>query len=113
MTDNYEDARMMIELARWGTEMGLEDALAALFQDSFDPASAADDDPNVRKVTWFFELVGTLVHRGVLSGDFVNDVWWTAGMWPLVEFHVLKAREGSGEPRLYEHFESLAKLLAA
>jgi hypothetical protein len=108
MTEILDDAKMIVELARWGTEMGLEDALAKLFQPNFDPTSANDDDPSVRKVLWFYETVGTLVKRGALSGDFVKDVWWVEGMWPLVEPHVLAAREGSGEARLYENFEALA-----
>ncbi len=108
MTQALEDAKMIVELAKWGTDMGLEDALAKLFRPDFDTGAAVDDDPSVRKVLWFYETVGTLVKRGALDGDFVRDVWWVEGMWPLVESHVLLARRESGEPRLYENFEALA-----
>lgn len=108
MTQAHEDAKMIVELAKWGTDMGLEDALAKLFQPDFDARATADDNPSVRTVLWFFETVGTLVKRGALDGGFVRDVWWIEGMWPLVQPHVMVARQESGEPRLYENFEALA-----
>lgn len=108
MTEVLEDAKMIVELAKWGTDMGLEDALARLFRPDSESGSGADDDSSVRTVLWFYEMVGTLVRRGALNGDFVKDVWWVEGMWPLVQSHVVAAREGSGEPRLYENFEALA-----
>ena len=108
VTQAHEDAKMIVELAKWGTDMGLEDALGKLFRRDFDPSTAVDDDPSVRKVLWFYETVGTLVKRGALDGDFVRDVWWVEGMWPLVEPHVMVARQESGEPRLYENFAALA-----
>jgi hypothetical protein len=108
MTEAQEEARMMIELSRWGTDMGLEEALGALFMTNSEKKSANDDDPNVRKVLWFFEFVGALVKRDAISLAFVRDVWWIDGMWPLVESHVLEARRESGEASLYEHFEAMA-----
>ena len=107
MTETQEEARLMIELSRWGTDMGLEEALAALFVPGTDTKVGADDDPNVRKVLWFFEFVGALVKRDAISLAFVRDVWWVDGIWPLVKGHVQQAREGSGEATLYEHFEAM------
>jgi hypothetical protein len=108
MSEQQEEARLMIELSRWGTDMGLEEALAALFTPTTEQKSTDDGDPNVRKVLWFFEFVGALVKRKAISLAFVRDVWWIDGMWPLVEAHVLEARKESGEPSLYEHFEAMA-----
>ena len=96
----------MLELSRWVTDMGLEEALAALFMPA-ETNSVDESDPNVRKVLWFFEFVGALVKRNAISLDFVRDVWWIDGMWPLVEAHVLEARKESGEATLYEHFEAM------
>jgi hypothetical protein len=110
MSDPYQEATLIIELARWGTEMGLDDALSEVFNENFDPESANLDDANVRTIITFFEIVGSLVKRGALAGDFVNDVWWVAGIWPRVQRHAMAAREGSGEPRLYENMEMLASM---
>jgi hypothetical protein len=107
MTQTQEEARLMIELSRWGTDMGLEEALAAPFVPDAVTNSADDGDPNVRKVLWFFEFVGALVKRDAISLEFVRDVWWIDGIWPLVSDHVMQAREGSGESSLYEHFEAM------
>jgi hypothetical protein len=107
MTETQEEARLMIELSRWGTDMGLEEALAALFVPETETSTGDDGDPNVRKVLWFFEFVGALVKRDAISLAFVRDVWWVDGIWPLVKDHVLQAREGSGETSLYEHFEAM------
>lgn len=107
MSQTQEEARLMIELSRWGTDMGLEGALAALFVPEATTNGADDGDPNVRTVLWFFEFVGALVKRGAISLDFVRDVWWIDGIWPLVKDHVMQAREGSGESALYEHFEAM------
>jgi hypothetical protein len=107
MTETQEEARLMIELSRWGTDVGLEEALAALFMPTTESKSIDDGDPNVRKVLWFFEFVGALVKRNAISLDFVRDVWWIDGIWPLVKDHVFEARTGSGEASLYEHFEAM------
>ena len=107
MTETQEEARLMIELSRWGTDMGLEEALAALFVPDTETSTGGDGDPNARTVLWFFEFVGALVKRDAISLAFVRDVWWIDGIWPLVKDHVLQAREGSGEASLYEHFESM------
>lgn len=110
MTDTYQEARLIVELSRWGTEMGLDDALTHLFSDDFDPDSANVDDPAVRTTLAFFETVGALVKRGALSGDLVRDVWWISGLWPRVASHAQFAREDSHEPTLYENFEALLTL---
>jgi hypothetical protein len=107
MTEAQEEARLMIELSRWGTDMGLEEALATLFGANAESDKVDDSDPSVRTVLWFFEMVGALVKRGAISLSFVRDVWWIDGMWPLVNDHVVRAREGSGEASLYEHFEAM------
>jgi hypothetical protein len=35
-----DDALLMVQLARWGTELGVQDAIARIFADDFDPDSA-------------------------------------------------------------------------
>ena len=40
MVAAYDDANLIVQLARWGTEMGLDEAAQVLFSEVFEPASA-------------------------------------------------------------------------
>jgi hypothetical protein len=104
----YDDANLIVQLARWGTEMGLEDATQVLFSEGFDPKTASTDEASVRKVLSFGEVVGTLVKQGVLNRGLVLDLWWVAGLWARVQPAAAQDRERLGEKRLYENFEALA-----
>lgn len=103
----YEDATLVIQLVRWSTDMGLDDAMKEIFSESFDAADGASDNPAVRKILIFGETVGSLVKHDVLDWDLLSDLFWIDGMWKQVAAHAQFARNRMGEPRLYEHFESL------
>ncbi|HEY1824761.1 MAG TPA: DUF4760 domain-containing protein [Acidimicrobiales bacterium] len=107
MAATYEDAQLVVQLMRWDAESGVDDALAVLFSDAFDPETASLDDANVRKVLTFGETVGALVRHNVLDRALILDVYWFAGIWERVKHHALMAREDSHEPTLYENFEML------
>ena len=104
-----EDAQLMLQLAQWGTALGIEDASAEIFSDSFDPQSA---DPMasaaVRKLLMYAESIGTLVKHDLLSAQLVDDWLWIDGLWARLGPSALKLREHHGEPRLFENFELLA-----
>jgi hypothetical protein len=106
----HEDAVLMVQLAQWGTSLGIERTMPELFAEDFDPdtADAAGDEP-VRTILLFGESIGTLTKHGLLSAELVNDWLWIEGLWSRVGPAALKAREKFGEPRLYENFEALAK----
>jgi hypothetical protein len=106
MAARYEDATLLVQLLRLDAEMGLDDAMSAIFQPSFD-ANATMDDPNVRKILFFGEAVGAMVKHHVLDLDLVRDVYWFDGLWSKVSAHALAAREMENEPSLYENFELL------
>jgi hypothetical protein len=108
MAATYDDARLVVDLMRWGTELGLQDALGAIFADDFDPETARPDDPAVLKVLNFGEVVGTFVKQGVLDRGLVTDMWWIEGLWARVGPAAERQREHLGEPRLSENFEALA-----
>ena len=77
MPATKDDANLVMQIVRWGNEMGLTDAVVALLADEFDPEAASTDDPSVLKVLNFGEVVGTLVNQGVL-----DPAWfWTCGGW--------------------------------
>jgi hypothetical protein len=108
-----EDAQLVVQLLRWGNEIGLEDALRVLFSDEFDPKTAPMDEPAVAKALTFGETIATLVKHDLLDGDLVKDMIWVDGIWARVSGHALAAREKEGEPRLYENFEAFAAVPAA
>ncbi len=108
MVATYEDANLVVQLMRWGTEMGLDEALSSVFSESFDAGDGSSDDPAVRKVLDFGETVGTLVKHNVLDRELVRDLLWFDGIWRRVGAHARYAREREGEPKLYENLEALA-----
>lgn len=113
MVATYDDATLVVQLVRWGTELGLDEAAHTLFSEGFNPAAASTNDPPVRKVLEFGEVVGTLVKHNVLNKDLVIDLWWVAGAWARVKPAAERDRQRLGEPRLYENFEALAQAVSA
>jgi len=108
MAGTYEDAKLMVELAKWGAAAGLGEASGAIWADDFDPETADARDKSVATVLVFHETIGTLVKNGLLNRELVNDWLWSAGSWSRVGPAAVRAREAAGEPRLYENFEALA-----
>ena len=107
MVATVDDAALVVQILRWGTEMGIEDALRAIFAPDFDPDAATTDNPSVGKVLYFGEAVATLVKHDLLDRALLVDLLWVEGIWRQVAPHARFAREESGEPRLYENFEAL------
>jgi hypothetical protein len=104
------DAQLMIQLAQWGTSLGVWDAMPELFADEFDSESAdANEDDAVRTMLMFGETIGTLTSRGLLSAELITEWLWIEGLWERVGPAAMRLRERFDEPRLYENFESLAK----
>ncbi len=104
-----DDAQLMIQIAQWGTALGVQDAMPRLFAEDFDPQAAdAMSDQSVRTMLMFGESIGTLTKHGLLSSELVNDWLWVEGLWSRVGPAALRQRERFGEPRLYENFEALA-----
>jgi hypothetical protein len=104
-----EDAQLMIQIAQWGTSLGVQDAMPALFADDFDPHTAdAIDNEAVRTILMFGETIATLTKRDLLSAELITDWLWVKGLWSRVGPAALSVREKFGEPKLYENFEALA-----
>jgi hypothetical protein len=104
-----DDGQMLIQLAKLGSEYGLNDAIPAIFADGFDPDSASIEEAPVRIVLAYGELIGTLVKHELISVELVHDYLWIAGLWARVGPTAKRQREKHGEPRLYENFEALAQ----
>jgi hypothetical protein len=108
MAATYEDAALIMQLVRWGTEMNLDEAGRAVFADDFDAELASIDDPAVSCVLAFGETLSTLVKHQILDKDLALDLWSVHGTWARVGPAAQRARQRHGEPRLYENYEALA-----
>ena len=108
MPGTREDATLMIELAKWGTMLGIGDASRAIYSDDFDPETAEITDPHVQTMLNFHETIGTLVKNKLIDRDLVYDWLWTVGVWDKVGPAALRLREQTGVPQMYENFEALA-----
>lgn len=106
MAGTHQDAIVMLELARWATMLGLFEG-PGVFAEDFDPDTADAGDAVVRKTLLFNETMGTLVKNGLLNRELVLDWIHVPAVWEHVRPVAMKAREESGEPRLYENFEAL------
>jgi hypothetical protein len=104
----HEDAVLLVQLLRWGTEKGLVEAVNAVFADDFDPEHASTRDAAVLNLLEFGEGVGTLVKYDLLDRDLVLDTWAIALVWRRLEPAARRERDRIGEPRLFENFEALA-----
>jgi hypothetical protein len=109
-TPTRDDALLMVQLARWGTELGIEGAIAQILSDDFDPNDAdVLTDPPVRSILMYGESIGTLTKNNLLSNELVQDWIWVNGLWARVGPAARKQRDKYGEPKLWENFEALAK----
>jgi hypothetical protein len=109
MTATHDDAMLMVELAKWGSMAGLDEAAREVMADDFDPEEADVRDPSVRKVLTFGETIGTLVKNDLLDRQLVYDWLWVAGTWAKVAPAARRAREKAGVSQLYENYEALAE----
>ena len=108
MAGTREDATLVVELAKWGSMIGLQEASRTIFSDDFDRDSAEALDPHIQTILVFHETVGTLVKNELLDRDLVLDWLWVSGAWDRVGTAALQAREHAGVPELWENFEALA-----
>ena len=109
MPATYDDAAILMQVVRWGTEMGLDEAGQYIFSEEFDAGMASTDDLPVGKMLAFGETIGALVNHGILDKALVLDLYWIPGTWARVGPAALRERERLGEPRLYENYEALAE----
>jgi hypothetical protein len=109
MAGKREDAMLIVELAKWGSMIGLPEASRTVFSDDFDRDSAEALDPHVQTMLVFHETVGTLVKNGLLDRDLVLDWLWVSGAWDRVGPAALESRAAAGVTELWENFETLAQ----
>jgi hypothetical protein len=108
MAGTIEDAKLIVELAKWGAMMDIGSATGEIFGEEFDPQAASASDDSVRTLLVFYETIGTLVKNDLLNRDLVLDWLWAAGVWERTGPAAIKLREQTN-PRMFENFEALAK----
>jgi len=108
MAGSREDATLIVELAKWGSTIGLPEATGVIWADDFDPEAAEASDPHVRAMLVWHETIGTFVKNGLLDRDLVYDWLWVAGVWERVGPAGLRLREQT-VPQMFENFEALAE----
>jgi hypothetical protein len=102
-----EDAQLMLQIAQWGTTLGVNDAMVEVFSEEFDPYEADANESNVNKILVFCETIATLVKRDLLSKELVEDWIWIDGLWGRVGPAAVQERDKQEEERLYENFEAM------
>src|SRR5437773_2946712 len=108
MAASHEDARLIVELAKWATMLDLNEAARTIWAEGFDAEAADVTDRAVLAMLTYGETIGTLVKHGLLDRDLVHDWFGVAGVWSRVGPAATRARERSGVVQLYENFEALA-----
>ena len=108
MPATHDDAILMIELAKWGSMVGIDDAAREVFADDFDAEAAEVTDPSVGKLLMYGETIGTLVKNGLINRELVYDWLWVEGTWAKVGPAAKRARAKAGVAQLYENYEALA-----
>jgi hypothetical protein len=103
-----EDGALLIQLAQWGSMMGIEEAQQAVLADGFDPETASVDDVLVSRILVWGETIATLTKNGLLDVPLVLDWLWVSGIWSRVGPAAVKMRQKHGVPELYANFEALA-----
>jgi len=103
-----QDGALIVQLSQWGSAMGLEEAMHAVWADDFDPEAASAEDILVSRLLNWGETIGTLTKNGLIDTDLVLDWLWVSGVWARVGPAARKQRDKHGVPALYENFEALA-----
>jgi hypothetical protein len=115
---NYQDATLMLQLAQWWATSGQNEAMNWMWSDQFiaDYAEFVKKYPpgsegfaNASKICGWLETVGTLYKHELFNEELLFD-WLTISLvWDRIKGFALGVREQSGEPRMYENFEAMAK----
>ena len=114
----YQDATLMLQLAQWGAVSGTQDAVNWMWSDQFVPdykefvekyPPGSEGFSEATKICGWFETIGTLYKRGLFNEELLFDWLAVYIVWDRIKGFALGWREQTGEPRIYENFEAMAK----
>ncbi|PKP56814.1 hypothetical protein CVT91_12175 [Candidatus Atribacteria bacterium HGW-Atribacteria-1] len=115
---NYQDATLMLQLAQWGATLGLNEVMNWMWSDQFIPDYAefvkkyprgSEGFANASKICGVFETIGTLYKHGLLNEELLFDWLAIDLVWDRIKGFALGMRKQTGEPRIHENFEAMAK----
>ncbi len=69
-----DDALLVVQLLRWWSEVGAEEAAQTISAANFDIEMASADDPPPAKLPTFGEAVATLVKNGLLNEALSHNI---------------------------------------
>jgi hypothetical protein len=114
----YDDAHVMLQLARWGAESNLNKAVRFVWGDKYidDYQEFIKKYPRgtkeygyVMQVCGWYESLAALWVNDLFNEKLLGDWVLATNIWERVKGFALGLREEVGEAKLYEHFEALAK----
>jgi hypothetical protein len=113
----YEDANIMLQLARWGAESGLNKASRFVWGDKYIKEyeefikkypRGSKEFAYVIQVCGWNESLAALWVNGLLNEKLIDDWVLVSSIWERVKGFALGQREQIGDARIFEHFEALA-----
>lgn len=115
------DAGLMIQIARWHTEVGVSELLDWFlsdpppkeykkFQDKF--PTGTQEHANLLKLLAFFETVSTLWKHELFSEELLFDWLGIDAVWAQVKGLAVGHRGARNDPQLWQNFEAAAKTQA-
>jgi hypothetical protein len=120
MAGTKEDAHLLIDLARLGTQMVDPKARGWIWGEAFvsDPEEFWEKHPPgtvefdyVSGMAAWFETIGTIWKHGLLDEELLFDWLYISGLWDRLGPILVTMREST--PQLWENFEAMAKKQAA
>ena len=109
MAGKREDANLIVELAKWGSMIGLPEASRTIFSDDFDRSPRRRSTPTSRR-SWCSTRRWARSSRTICS----TASWCSTGSGSQAPgtgsaTAALEARAAAGVPQLWENFEALAQ----
>jgi len=117
----HQDAILMLQLMQLHSMAGLSEAMNWIWSDQFilDYSDfvkkypiGSEENIKVSKICGHFETIGTLWKHNLINEELLFDWLAVSMVWDRVKGYALGVRQVSGEPRLYENFEAMAKAAA-
>jgi hypothetical protein len=118
----HQDASLILQLMQIHAMNDLSVANSWLWSDQFIPdyeeftkkyPAGSEENRNISKICGHFETIGTLWKHNLINEELLFDWLAVAMIWERVKGYALGARQASGEPRLFENFEAMAKAATA
>ena len=113
----YEDANIMLQLARWGAELGNNKATRFIWGDKFIQEydefikkypMGSKEFSYVSQVCGWYESLAALWVNDLLNEKLIDDWVLVSSIWERVKGFAFGLREQIGDVRIFEHFEALA-----